>query len=343
MAANLENALNIMKDPAERLLIKHQGFRDLYDEIKKCFDSCGTTADPKNLAIVGPSGAGKSTVATYFENQHPVQEHAAGDVHEVLQVRIPSGVTRMSLAATILRKLKEPYPSRGSLDALTTRVDEALTRGEGSHGIRLVILNEFQRFIDSTYGVPYETADWLKDRIEVSGIPFIVLGLDYGLEILDQNEQLFRLFPETIEVKPFSWENADDRKNFRGILQQIRLDLTDSYQFPFMERVELAFRCHYASFGLIGYLMKIVRGAAELARDAKKKEVSEKMLSLAYEKLVRKKRSHYLNPFSDKDFDPKTAPPPIPPSETAAERRASWRERSGGSRMPIRRDRTSKV
>jgi Cdc6-like AAA superfamily ATPase len=340
MSAGYNNPVNLEMDPAEQLLIKHSRFLEIYGELQECFEASGTTADPMNKAIVGPSGTGKSTVAAYFENQYPTEKHDEADVHKVLLVRVPTDVTRIGLAATFLKRLKEPYPARGSLHNLTDRVDEALSKGEGSHGIRLVILNEFQHFIDSKFGVPYETADWLKDRIEESGLPFVILGLDYGLELLDQNEQLFRLFPETIEINPFTWEDLNDRRDFRGVLREIRLNLADSYQFPDMERVELAFRLHYASFGLIGYLMKIIRGAARLAREAETKKVTQEMLAQAYSKLVRGKK---LNPLRENAFNQKTAPQLVLPSETAAQKRLSWRERGSGSRMPIRRDRNARI
>ena len=329
------------KDPAEAVLIKHSQFKELYDELEECFDSYGTTADPLCKAIVGPSGAGKSTVAEYFADQHGPIRHASGDEFPCLVVRVPTEVAPRSLAEAFLIEFDDPYPSRGSLGLLTQRVDRALGNGKHSHGVHLVVLNEIQHFIDSKYGFPYKAADWIKDRIEKSGVPFVILGLEYGLDLLRLNDQLQRLFPETIEVKHFDWGNEKDRNDFRGVLRQIRADLADSYDFPEMHKLDLACRLHYASFGLIGYLMKIVRGAARLARKAKTKQVSTDMLALAYEKEVREKDPRCPNPISAPQFDLATAPPLVPPSDKAAERRMNWRERTGNSRMPLRRDRKS--
>jgi hypothetical protein len=327
------------RDPAEAVIVKHSRFWKVYGEIQECFDRCGGTADPLCKAIVGPSGVGKSTIAEYFGDQHPAKEYDWGREIPNLLVRVPTQITPRSLAEAFLTKLGDPYPSRGTLGALSRRIDRALGKGEGSHGIRLVMLNEIQHFIDSKYGVPYESADWLKDRIEESGVPFIVLGLEYGLELLEQNEQLRRLFTETIEIKTFTWDSKIDREDFRGILLCLKEELADSYEFPELQGLDLACRLHYASFGLIGYLMKIIRGAAGLARRAQTRKVSREMLALAYNKYVRGKNTRCPNPLAEETFNPKALPPITLPGETAANRRMSWTETKGKSRSPLRRDR----
>lgn len=341
MARGRNSTQKKLKDPAEAVLIKYPRFLDILEQIQESYDSYDETAEPLCKAIVGPSGSGKSTIAGYFEETHPAKERNWGKEVPFLLVLVPSQLTQRSFAEAILTTLGGPYPSRGTLGALTRRIDKALGRGDGSHHVRLVALNEIQHFIDSRYGIPYETADWLKDRIEETGVPFIILGLEYGLELLDQNEQLKRMFTETIEIKPFGWEDEADRTNFRGILRSVRSELSDIYEFPEMEQVGMAGRLHHASFGLIGYLMKIIRGAAFFARKAGTKRVTVDMLARAYTVHVRGKDIRYPNPITDPQFDPRTAPQLVPPSEWAAERRMSWRNRTSSSRVPLRRDRRS--
>jgi hypothetical protein len=241
---------------------------------------------------------------------------------------VPPQVTLRSFAEEFLISLKDPYPSRGSAAALGSRIDRAIGKDDGGHGIRLIILNECQRFADSRWVVLYDCANFLRERIEKSGSSFALLGLESTSELIDQNEQLQRLFEETIQVDPFKWDNEDDQTEFIGILNSLRTSLSGAYSFPrdFTEP-DLAFRLCYASFGLIGYLMTIIRGAAEGARKAGKREIDRALLSAAYAKHVRGKDTRIPNPILAKGFDPGNAPPVVLPRDRAELRRSTSRER----------------
>src|SRR5205814_5406615 len=45
------------------------------------------------------------------------------------------------------------------------------------------------------------------------------------------------------------------------------------YRMPSLSDLEMAFRMHYGSYGLIGYTMKIIRGAARIARSHPQREI----------------------------------------------------------------------
>jgi hypothetical protein len=244
-------------------------------------------------------------------------------------------LTIASFAEEMLVNLGDPYPHRGTLPSRSRRIDDALrNKGSKGRGIQLVALNEFQHFVDSRWGVPYEVADWLKDRIEESGKPHVIFGLEYGLDVLDENEQLKGLFDETIKIEALNWKIADDRKTFRGILKALKTELADSYEFPEeMEEVDLAFRLCHGSFGLIGYLMKIIRGAAAIARREHTTKITKQMLADAYRVHVRGKDPQNPNPFTDPKFSPDTAPEVIPPRDSAAKRRMAPAKR-GRKRAP---------
>jgi hypothetical protein len=149
----------------------------------------------------------------------------------VHKTTVPEQVTLRSFAETLLADLKDPYPARDSAANLGRRIDRALGRDEGGHHVRLVILNEAQRFSDSRWTDLYNCANFLRDRIEQSGSCFLLSGLAHGTALLEQNEQLQRLFGETIQIAPFRWDDAEERKQFRGILKVIKASLVGSYEF----------------------------------------------------------------------------------------------------------------
>ncbi len=314
--------LQFVKDPVETVLVEYTRFQSVYQSLQECYESYRTCAEPPCLAITGPSGAGKSTIGMHFRDKHPEVSHDWGTEIPVLWVRVPTQLTIRSFAEEMLSALGDPYPSRGSAVTLGRRIDRAIGLWEGSHRCRIVCLNELQHFVDSRWGIPYEVANFLKDRIEESGVSFVTFGLTYGLEVIEQNEQLQRFFQESIEINPFKWEEESDRKVFRGFLKALRTSLADAYTFPQMEDVDLAFRLHYASFGLIGYLMKIIRGAAKIARKRGSNHVTEAMLAESYRRNVRGQEPLNHDPFKEKAFTFETAPALVQPEERAANRRA---------------------
>lgn len=311
-----------VKDPVETVLIEYTRFQSVYQSIQECYESYRTCAEPPCLAITGPSGAGKSTIGMYFRDNHPKVSHDWGTEIPVLWVRVPTQLTIRSFAEEMLTALADPYPSRGSAVTLGRRIDRAIGLWEGSHRCRIVCLNEFQHFVDSRWGIPYEVANFLRDRIEESGVSFVTFGLKSGLDVIEQNEQLQRFFQESIEINPFKWEEESDRTIFRGFVKSLRTSLADTYTFPEMEDIDLAFRLHYASFGLIGYLMKIIRGAARIARKEGSNDVTEAMLAESYRRNVRGKEQLNPDPFREKAFTFETAPALVLPEEKAANRRA---------------------
>jgi hypothetical protein len=316
------------KDITERVLIKYPRFEMAYNALQDAYDGYQVQAQPSCTALLGCSGAGKSTVGMYFLEQHPQIEHEGWTEYLVLFVTVPPQVTPRSFAAEMLTALKDPFPSRGTTADLGRRIDRALGPQEGGHRVRLVILNECQRFADSRWVVLYETANFLRERIETSGSAFVLLGLEYGSELIDENDQLQRLFDETILIEPFSWANKRDQDEFRGILKSLSSALSQKYEFPDdLTEPDLAFRLWYASFGLIGYLMKIIRGAAALARKVGSHTITRSLLAKSYIKHIREKNSKQ-NPITDKGFTSDTAPALVLPRDKAELRRSTAHKRS---------------
>ena len=63
--------------------------------------------------------------------------------------------------------------------------------------MRLIILDEFQHFVDKdSWRVLKNVSDWLKNLIDETEVPIVLIGMPYAVEILDApgNEQLQRRF-----------------------------------------------------------------------------------------------------------------------------------------------------
>jgi energy-coupling factor transporter ATP-binding protein EcfA2 len=299
-------------DPSQRVLVKYPLFKTAVARIQACFDSYGTTAEPDCCPIVGESGSGKTTIISYFASLHPRIDHKRGVEMPVLLAKVPARPTVKSFAETLLYQLGDPLWARGNTVSKSIRLRELL-KGCGVH---LLALDEFQHFVDARQAsIPNEVADWLKEQVEETGLAIVVLGLQRCLEVLKQNEQLRRRFGATLRVGAFRWGHKDDRRTYRAFLQAVQEQLPE-YMMPPLADLDMAFRLHYGSYGLIGYTMKIIRGAARIARSHPRREITLRTFAQSFREHVWIERLGNPNPFLE-NFDADDAPPLKLPSETA--------------------------
>ncbi len=289
---------------AERILVRYPLFTSAIARVQDCFNSFGNSAEPLCCPIVGESGGGKTTIISYFESVHHWIDHASGMEVPVLLAKVPSRPTVKSLADTLLYALGDPLWSSGNTVSKSIRLRELFKRCH----VRLLALDEFQHFVDvRRASIPNEVADWLKEQVEEAKLPIVVLGLERCLEVLKQNEQLRRRFGATVRVGAFRWDRDEERTTYRAFLRAVQEQLSD-YEMPTLSEVGMAFRMHYASFGLVGYTMKIIRGAARIAAMYQDRKISLRTLSDSFAEHVWAERMGEPNPF-DESFDPSNAPP----------------------------------
>lgn len=298
---------------SERILVKYPLFKTAIARIQSCFDSYEATAEPYCCPIVGESGSGKTTIISYFASQHPRVDHKWGVEAPVLLAKVPARPTVKSFAETLLYQLGDPLWSRGNTVAKSIRLRELLKRCR----VRLLALDEFQHFVDVRQAsIPNDVADWLKEQIEEARLAIVVLGLQRCLEVLRQNEQLRRRFGATLQVGAFRWDRNEDRMAYRAFLRAVQ-DQLPEYEMPSLSDVDLAFRIHYASYGLIGYTMKIIRGAVRIARDHPRRQITLRTFSKSYAEHVWSERLGDPNPFAD-SFDGSIVRPVKSPSSVIA-------------------------
>jgi hypothetical protein len=226
--------------------------------------------------------------------------------------KVPARPTVKSFAETLLYQLGDPLWFRGNTVGKSIRLRELIKRCR----VRLLALDEFQHFVDvRRASIVNDVADWLKEQVEEAKLAIVVSGLQRCLEVLRQNEQLRRRFGSTLRVSAFRWDIKEDRTTYRAFLRAVQEQLPE-YDMPTLADLDLAFRMHYASYGLIGYTMKIIRGAARIACSHPRGQITLRTLSQSYSDHVWSERLSDPNPFGEK-FDCEKAPPIALPSATA--------------------------
>lgn len=289
---------------AEKIFIEYPRLTDTLKKIRHCHEYSKIAAEPECMFIGGEAGTGKTTLYEYYESQFPRKETENASKITVLSSSTPQRATEKTLVGEILESIGDPAAKKGTADGQTSRLRKFIKEC----GVEIIILDEFQHFVDGdSKKILKNVSDWLKNLINATKKPIVLIGQPYADEVLDANgnEQLQRRFLVRETLEPFGWPNEreephkrdEKKKEFRAFLGAV-----DS-KLPFNKRSNLsdpimAYRFYCGTNGRVSKVMAIVRRAAELAINDSMMKLDLNVLSEAYEDRLRKIHPKRDNPFS---------------------------------------------
>ena len=306
--------------PTKATLIRYPRFNALHADIQMCQELSTTSGEPQCMALEGRPGAGKTTLVTTYAAAFPRYETAEGTKVPVFYVETPSPVTVKGMAARMLEVLGDPAAHKGPLWAMNARLIYYLKE---ACEVQLVILDDFHHLIDRKTRLILETvSDWLKVLIKETQLPFLVVGIDDEVRaILKTNAQLARLFAACEKLPPFQWEPQTEAgvKEFAAFIKYAEQGL-DRPLSDEISRYELLHRLHYATEGVIGHVMNLLRQADFLAKEQQLDTLTLSILSQVFNKRFGEQFPTKINPFevaTNQSFvPPVVSPPPAPPNST---------------------------
>ncbi|MEX3669394.1 TniB family NTP-binding protein [Paraburkholderia phenoliruptrix] len=276
-------------------LIEHPAFALGISAIRRChrMGRFGLE-EPGCLLIMGVSGSGKSTLRKEYARHHSRRETDEATVIPVLHLELPAQPTIKNVAERILLALGDPLFARGSAEAMTARIVTLFRNCR----VELVILDEFQHFIDhSREKVETKVADWLKHLINATRVPFVLMGLHRCQRILQSNEQLRRRFSRQITLEPFGVADRKARRIFDGLLRSIWGCLPVKCSPELSNGGDNVERIHFATYGLIGYVMTLVAASVEIVLEDGRPAIDRDVLAKAFSQSIWPEGRGCLNPF----------------------------------------------
>lgn len=207
---------------------------DFVDAMQELRLGCKEGAEAMCLVIVGEKGVGKSAFLKIYAAENPretiEEDNVVTITRPVVYVSFPPSPTLKGSAEVFLAALAGKSSMRGSRTALTQRIKELLV----DLRTELVIADEFQHVREEGAKGKSAVADWLKDILKTTNVPFVLSGMPETVQIIEADDQLYSLCEEPVEITKYDWDDAASRKAWRAILAKIDM------QLPFNERSNLA-------------------------------------------------------------------------------------------------------
>ncbi|WP_043933853.1 ATP-binding protein [Bacillus sp. EB01] len=246
----------------QKMRIIHPAFKSAIKMIEMCHKRSKKSLEPMSAVITGESGTGKTTIIKHYVEQYDKVD--VGDyktTRRILSASIPSPASKAFLAEALLKQMGDAYYYTGTVANKIARLSQYITK----NGIELIILDEFQHFINAkNKRINYDTADWFKSIINAAGIPVIFFGLPDCKQVLVENEQLSRRVKNRLDLSQFGYSTQKERQAFQRLLHEIERNLPFEESSGFTDE-EMCLRIFDASKGLMDTIMNLVREAAYLA------------------------------------------------------------------------------
>lgn len=212
-----------------------RGFTDDFlQSMKELREGSKEGAEAMCLVVVGEKGVGKSAFLKRYADENPAEQIVDRNVvtttRPVVYVPFPPSPTLKGSAEVFLTALAGPRSLRGSRSVLTQRIKEMIIDLK----TELVIVDEFQHVRAEGAKGKSDVADWLKDIIKTTNVPFVLSGMPEIIGIIQADEQLHSLTEEPTIITAYDWENTASRTAWRALLAKIDLKL------PFNERSDLS-------------------------------------------------------------------------------------------------------
>jgi len=284
------------------LRVEHPAWVGALAEVEDLIEFSQTRHEGSGLMIVGESGAGKTSLLRSIEAGMPRSEEAYRTLVPCLYARVPPRPTIKATAQAILAALGDP------ICKVLSRTTEELSNQVVTllHGCetRIVLLDEMNHLVEGRRSDRLESvADWIKDLVDRSRVPFVLAGLPSATAVRDANDQLRRRIAAPFELSVVGKDPSSGRLHLSGLQSILK---TIGEQVPVLRATDLsaadmARRLYFATDGRLGYVMPLLDATVRLLHREDRVAADPQLLARAFRQTIWRTPKPGLNPFDD-DF-----------------------------------------
>ncbi|WP_016836199.1 TniB family NTP-binding protein [Herbaspirillum lusitanum] len=273
-------------------------FQAAFEQMESNLKLYRATGMAQSLLVFGESGTGKTSLGELFAGRYPKEVLIERDLIPVLHVSIPAAATIAGTVESVLARLGDPEPERGTVSVKTAR---AVKIAKGC-GVEMLLFDEAQHIQDRGHSKSqYFVGDWLKTFMDALKLPVTLMGLPRTQSLLQVNEQLRRRFTHRLSLSTTGdgreTTNDDSLALFTSLASVLPLPL-DPRPYTWQE---LGVRLHFSTDGRIAYVKQLLISAYVKAVDQGCARISISELTDAFTTVIWPSGVGSLNPFH-KDF-----------------------------------------
>jgi len=212
-----------------------RGFTDEFlANMKQLREGASEGAEANCLVVVGMKGVGKSSFLKNYAADNPpveiIEDNVLIRTKPVIYVSFPPSPKLKGAAEEFTRAISGDHSTRGTRMSLTRNIKADLK----TFRTEMVIADEFQNVREEGEQGKSEVANWLKDIVKETGIPFVLAGLPETTTIIEADDQLHDLTEEPTVITAYNWDDTPSKNAWCALLAEIDKAL------PFNERSGLA-------------------------------------------------------------------------------------------------------
>jgi len=246
----------------ESIYIPYPNIQKAKNKLKEVLELNSFLAEPECVLLTGDSGSGKTSFIKQFVSHYPVIYDDEVDIRTVIYVEIPSQASIKDLCIVILKAFDDPVDN----SKLTKLVlGEKVINFAKLAKTKLLILDEFQHLTEkSTLTKVDNLANWIKNFINVTRIPVLIVGMPESEYVLSENAQLSRRFYTRYKLEFFSLATLRDvvvyYKFLKNLSGQLDFDNSDIIIDKFY-----SISLYYVANKNLALFMRIIRFACRIA------------------------------------------------------------------------------
>ena len=190
-------------------------FESLSHEIERVLSG----SPPIVYPLLGDSRTGKSAVLADISARFESRVSASGH-RQVLGVPMPSAASNEALAVSIIQAILGNIRVKGKTYQILNQARETMRAA----GVVVLMIDEANHLVEkrSTQRAQSkenrQTADWIKELGDRSGISVVLAGLSHVSRLYSDNDQLENRGLTGVTMYPYAWSNDNDRLEFENTM-----------------------------------------------------------------------------------------------------------------------------
>lgn len=200
----------------------------IMDELDFCKNESKYKHSPICLCIYGAPGLGKTLLCKKYISKYPQYNLETNEkkqtIKPILYTKVESTATEKSLATSLLRDLGDPFFLSGNTVDKKSRLVNLLPLCK----VEMIIIDEIQHIYDKdSQKIIQSASNFIKNLIEDTNIPIILVGLPDVINIIETNEQMSSRYSNKnqFQLRPLSISKGLRASEFHTFLHIVDLKL----------------------------------------------------------------------------------------------------------------------